>query len=116
MIRAPICFAPSGNQVKGDTREEAAERIVLQETGYKVKGRWEIPKTLVAYFSKIHRSFFKIVVVCELLDNKIYPNFKKPDYIEDIKWFNKEELLKNTLPEISSKWPEILKKFLDISN
>jgi 8-oxo-dGTP pyrophosphatase MutT (NUDIX family) len=111
-----IWFAPSGNQVKGETREEAAERIVLQETGYKVKGRWEIPKTLVSHFSKVHGSFFKIVVVCELLDNKIDPNFKKPDYIEDIRWFNKEELLKNTLPEISSKWPETLKKVLVVSN
>jgi hypothetical protein len=56
--------------------------------------------------------FFKTVVVCELIEKDIDPNFKKPDYIEDIKWFNKEEMLRTILPEISSKWPETLKKVL----
>jgi hypothetical protein len=30
--------------------------------------------------------------------------------------FNTKEMLKTILPEISSKWPETLKKVLDISN
>jgi len=111
----PIWFAPSGNQVKGETREEAAERIVLQETGYKVKGRYQVNNTLASYFSKSSGMFFKTVVVCELIEKDIDPNFKKPDYIEDIKWFNKEEILKTILPEISSKWPETLKKVLGVS-
>jgi isopentenyldiphosphate isomerase len=112
----PIWFAPSSTQIQGETRKEAAERIVLQETGYKVKERKEIPKTLVSHFSKANGSFFKIVVVCELLNKKPDPNFKKPDYIKDIKWFNKEEMLKTILSEISSKWPETLKKVIGVSS
>jgi ADP-ribose pyrophosphatase YjhB (NUDIX family) len=110
-----IWFAPVNIQNQGETREEAAERIVLQETGYKVKARYQVEKTLFFHFSKLYESFAKIVGVCDLIDNNVDPNFKKPDYIEDIKWFNKEELLENILPEISSKWPEPLKKVLGVS-
>lgn len=109
-----IWFATVNIPNQGETREEAAERIVLQETGYKVKARYQIEKTLVFHFSKLYESFAKIVVVCDLIDNNVDPNFQKPDYIEDIKWFNKEELLENILPEMSSKWPEPLKKVLGL--
>jgi 8-oxo-dGTP pyrophosphatase MutT (NUDIX family) len=111
-----IWFAPVNIQNQGETKEEAAERIVLQETGYKVKARYQVEKTLFFHFSKLYESFAKISVVCGLIDNNVDPNFKKPDYIEDIKCFYKEQLLRNILPEISSKWSEPLKKVIYLSD
>lgn len=105
-----IWFAPTGYQIKGETREEAAERIVLQETGYKVKARYQIPNTLVHHHSPKGNSFFKITVLCDLVGKE--KKFQKPDYIKDIKWFTKEELWQNTLPDIKNKWPESLRKIL----
>lgn len=62
-----IWFAPTDYQIKGETREEAAERIVLQETGYKVKARYQIPNTLAHHHSPNDNSFFKVTVLCDLI-------------------------------------------------
>ncbi|GIW66751.1 MAG: hypothetical protein KatS3mg095_0649 [Candidatus Parcubacteria bacterium] len=108
----PIWFAPSGDQLKGETREQAAERIVLYETGYKVKAMYQVQNTLAFHLIKQSGGFFKTVIVCYLDNKNQQNNFERPEHIKDIKWFTKEELIKNTLAEIVEKWPETLKNVI----
>ncbi len=105
-------FAPVGLQKKGETREEAAERIVFEETGYRVKAMWQIPETFVADDFYGVSKFFKIVVFCKLLEEERAKEWKKPDYIEEIKWVKMEDLPKYLLPQIVELWPEKLKKLI----
>ncbi|BCX15712.1 MAG: hypothetical protein KatS3mg097_604 [Candidatus Parcubacteria bacterium] len=69
-------------QIKSETREEAAEKISLQETDYKVKARYQIPNTLVHHHSLKGNSFFKITVLRDLVGKE--KNFRKPDCIKNI--------------------------------
>jgi ADP-ribose pyrophosphatase YjhB (NUDIX family) len=105
-----IWFTPTDCQIIGETRESAAERIVLQETGYKVRAEYQIPNTLIIHHSQKGNSFAKISVLCSAIGKD--ENFQKPEYVKEIKWFTKEELWQNTLPEIREKWPESLKRIL----
>jgi hypothetical protein len=109
-----IWFAPSGFQLKEKTREQAAEKIVLYETGYKVKAMYQVEKTFAFHLLKqeSNLAFFKTVIVCSLEDKNRQDNFKPLEHIKDIKWFKQEKLIENTLPEIVEKWPEPLRRLV----
>lgn len=108
-----IWFPPSGFPFKGESRELASERIVYEETGYKVKSLRSIEGTLTTtYIQSTQKAFMKIVILCELTSQKQDTNWRKPEYIEEVKWINKKDLLKYTLPQIVEKWPESLRKIL----
>lgn len=105
-----IWFAPSGYQKKGETREEAAQRITLEETGYFVKPLYQISDTLALLHDDEYPSLFKIVVYCSLESKDQDKNWQKPELIKEIKWIKKQEIFNYVLPEIISKWPEGLRK------
>ncbi|MGC8981706.1 MAG: NUDIX hydrolase [Minisyncoccia bacterium] len=78
---------PGGRQKIGETREEALEREILEETGYKVKAIRQIS-------IRIHPQFLKIICyyLCELENEEQIQNPQEDEEIEEIKWVYPNEL------------------------
>jgi hypothetical protein len=65
---------------------------------------WELKK-------EVPKSFLEL---CEI-DYNPGPIWFAPSG-NQVRWFNTKEMLKTILPEISSKWPETLKRVLGVSS
>ncbi len=78
---------PGGRQDKDETREQAVEREVLLETGYKVKAVKQINL-------RIHPDTGVLLIyhLCELLEENQIQQPEENHEIEEIKWVKPEEL------------------------
>ena len=78
---------PGGKQKKGETREQALEREILEETGYKVKALKQISL-------RIHPQFLKIICyyLCELVEQFPVQSPQEDEEIEEIRWVEPAKL------------------------
>lgn len=78
---------PGGKQKEGESREEAVEREILEETGHRVKVLRQISLRLHPQFNRIICYF-----LCDLLEGNQSQEPQEPYEIEEIKWVQPEEL------------------------
>jgi len=108
-------FGPIGILNKNEKREECITKAILKETGYIASSIQQIENTSVfKYFNDISKSMSKITILCKVDDLNRDKNWKKPDYISEIKWINKNKIEQFIDINIIQKWPDKMKKVLSI--
>ena len=108
-------FGPIGILNKNEKREECITKAILKETGYIASPLQQIEDTSVfKYFNDISKSMFKITMLCKVNDLNRDRKWKKPDYISEIKWINKNKIEQFINTNIIQKWPDKMKKVLSI--
>jgi 8-oxo-dGTP diphosphatase len=92
-----------GKQRKDESREEAIEREILEETGYSVKAIEQIDLW-------VHPEFRKIICyfLCELLEENQIQKPKEEEEIEEIKWVKPEELKNYFTSKLNPKVAKLL--------
>ncbi|HEY4517579.1 MAG TPA: class I tRNA ligase family protein [Candidatus Paceibacterota bacterium] len=96
--KQPWITAPIGGIDAGETPAEAAERELLEETGYRGKAVMVSPITIESHFfaehKKVWRARYDHPVLLEVVDEQLpKPISPEEDALHEIKWMTYEEAL-----------------------